>query len=404
VLFTVVRNLGAENMEIAVLDLATGAQKTLVRGGSHPRYAGGHIVYGVGGTLRAVPFDLDRLEVTGEPAPVLEGVLTKQSGAANFSVASDGALVYVAANADIAERRTLVWVDRQGREQPITAAPARSYTYLQLSPDGTKVALDVRDEQNDIWTWDLARETLTRLTFDPGLERAPIWSPDGKRIAFSSQREAALGNIFWQAADGTGPVERLHAATTQQFPTSFSPDGTKLLFWETGSDTAWDMGVVEMTGEHKSTALAKTSFNELNPEVSRDGKWMAYQSDESGQYEVYVRPFPNVDGGGKWQVSTGGGTRPLWSRNGRELFYLIEPGRVMAVPIQPGPTFAYGNPTMIFDGPYLAPNAARTYDVSPDGKRFLMIKDAPRQGDARAAPRLVLVQNFVEELKRVAPR
>ena len=402
VLFTIVRNLGSENMEIAVLDLATGAQKTLVRGGSHPRYASGHIVYGVAGTLRAVSFDIDRLEVTGDPAPVLEGVLTKQSGAADFSLARDGTLVYVAADADVTERRVLVWVDRKGQEQRI-AAPLRAYTYMRISPDGTKVALDVRDEQNDIWTWDFARETPTRLTFDPGLDRAPVWSPDGRRIVFSSQREGAIGNLSWQAADGTGPVEKLGDSQTQRFPTSFSPDGTKLLFWEVGSETQWDMGVVGLKDDRKATALVKTSFNELNPEVSPDGRWMAYQSDESGQYEVYVRPFPNVDDG-RWLVSSGGGTRPVWARNGRELFYLVEPGRVMTVPIRPGATFTYGNPQMVFDGPYLAPNAARTYDVSPDGRRFLMIKDAPRQGnDPAPEPKLVIVQHWLEELKRLVP-
>jgi serine/threonine-protein kinase len=406
VLFTIVRNnLNAENMEIAVLDLASGAQKTLVRGGSHPRYASGYIVYGVAGTLRAVSFDIDRLEVAGDPAPVVEGVLTKQSGAADFSLASDGTLVYVAADAAVAAQRALVWVDRKGQEQPIAKAPLRAYTYLRISPDGAKVALDVRDEQNDIWTWDFARETPTRLTFDPGLDRAPIWSPDGRRIAFSSQREGGIGNLFWQAADGTGRVEKLSDLRTQQFPTSFSPDGTKLLFWEVGSETAWDMGVVGLQDDRKATGLLKTSFNELNPEVSPDGKWLAYQSDESGQYEVYVRPFPNVEDSGKWQVSNDGGTRPVWSRNGRDLFYLVEPGRVMTVPIQPGPTFTYGNAQMVFDGPYLAPNAARTYDVSPDGKRFLMIKEAPRQGnDPAPEPKLVLIQNWVEELKRLVPK
>ncbi|HET9361719.1 MAG TPA: protein kinase [Vicinamibacterales bacterium] len=407
VLFTIARNtgLGAEAMEVAVLDLATGQHKTLVRGGSYARYArSGHIVYGVAGTLRAASFDLNRLEVTGDPVPVLEGVMTKQSGAANFSLADDGTLVYVAARADTAEQRSLVWVDRTGREETIDAPP-RAYLYPRISPDGTKAALDIRDQLADIWIWDFERETLQRLTNDSGADRAPAWSPDSRRIALSSQAGGAAGNLSWQAADGTGTVERLNDSPNQQFPAAFTPDGSGLLFWEVGNETRWDMGIVGLKDKRQATHLAKTAFNESNPEVSPDGRWVAYQSDESGQFEVYVRPFPNVDAGGRWLVSNGGGTRPVWAQNGRELFYLVEPGRVMAVPIQPGATFTWGNPQMVFDGPYVAGNAGRTYDVSPDGRRFLMIKDAPRQGkDPAPEPKLVIVQNWVEELKRLVPR
>jgi eukaryotic-like serine/threonine-protein kinase len=408
VLFCVVRpgqGLLGENQDIAVLDLETRAWKTLVHGGSFPRYVRGYIVFATSGSLRAVPFDEDRLEVTGEPISVLEGVMTKPSGAANFAVTRDGTLVYVAA-AGGAEPHTLVWVDRQGREQPI-AAPNRAYYYVHVSSDGTKAALDVRDQQNDIWIWDFVRETLTRLTFDPGLDRSPVWSPDGRRVAFSSQTANGIGSLSWRAADGSGTVERLtDTASRQQFPTSFSPDGTKLLFWEIGQGaTAWDMGLLDFAAKGKVTPLVRTSFNEVNPDVSADGKWLAYQSDESGQYEVYVRPLSDVDNGGKWLVSNGGGTRPRWSRDGRELFYLVEPGRLMSVPIQPGPTFTFGNPRMLFDGPYLAPQVARTYDVAPDGQRFLMIKRAPqKEGERTPQPKLVLVQNWFEDVKRLVSR
>ena len=384
-----------------MLNLRTGEQKVLVVGGSHPRYVPtGHIVYGVAGTLRAVGFDLRRLEVRSDPVPVLQRVVTKGGGAANFSVAHDGSLVYLAGDVQSGAERVLVWVDRQGREEPINAPP-RAYSYPRISPDGTKVAVDIRDRENDIWIWDLARATLTRLTFDPDLDRFPVWTPDGRRIAFSSMR-AGASNLFWQAADGTGPVERLTESANEQNPTSFSPAGTPLVFYEVTSSTSRDIAVLPLEGERRATPLVQTTFEDRDADVSPDGRWVAYGSNESGQFEVYVRPFPEVDGG-RWQVSTGGGTRPLWARSGRELFYLVESGRMMAVPIRPGPTFAAGKPQVVFEGPYVG-GGGRSYDVSANGQRFLMIKDASATSDTSTPPQLIIVQNWLEELKRLVPR
>ncbi|MBI3049747.1 MAG: serine/threonine-protein kinase [Acidobacteria bacterium] len=400
VLFTIVPTAGGiENAQIAVLDLRTREQKVLVAGGSHSHYVPtGHIVYGVAGTLRAVAFDVDALEVRSDPVSVVQRVVTTSRGAANFGVAQNGTLVYMAGEMQ-RTAHTLVWVDRQEREELIKAPP-RAYRYPRLSPDGTKVAVSIRDQENDIWIWDLTRETLTRLTFDPGWDRMPVWTPDGRRVAFSSQR-AGGDNLFWQAADGTGPVERLTESPNAQFPTSFLPDGTRLVFREGMANGASDIGVLTLEGERRTTPLMQTASAEWNPDISPNGRWIGYQSNDSGRDEIYVRPFPNVDAG-RWQVSTGGGTRPLWARNGRELFYLVGQGRVMAVPIQPGPTFVFGNPQVIVDGPYLAPEPGRTYDVSPDGKRFLMIKESGV--DQGSAPReIVVVLNWTEELKRLVP-
>jgi serine/threonine-protein kinase len=401
VLFTIFSTAGAfQNAQIAVLDLQTGAQKVLVRGGSYPRYAPtGHIVYGIAGTLRAVAFDLDRLEVRSDPVSVLQRVLTKASGAASFSVAQDGSLVYVAADVEGSAPRTLVWVDRQGREEAINAPP-RAYLSPRISPDGTRVAVDAYDQAQDIWIWELRRQTLTRFTFDPAADTLPVWTPDGRRLAFASPRNGPV-NLFWQAADGTGPVERLAQSPNPQFPTSISPDGTRLLFWEDTTDTGFDLGILPLAGERRATPLVQTPLSELFGEISPDGRWVAYESDESGRIEIYVRPFPEVDGG-RWQVSTGGGAGPLWARSGRELFYWVGPGRMMAAPIQPGPTFVAANPRVVFEGRYVG-GFGRNYDVSPDGQRFLMIKDA-RPADERAAPQqLVVVLNWLEELKRLVP-
>jgi hypothetical protein len=237
-----------EHARIALLDLRTGARKILVQGGTHPQYVPtGHLVYASSGTLRAVRFDLDRLEVRGNPIAVLEGVVTKGGGSTSFSVSPTGTLTYIAGGSDAA--RTLVWVDRQGREEP-TRVPPRAYAYARLSPDGTRVALDVREEMNDIWIWDLARETLTRLTFDPGLNRGPIWTPDGRRVAFSAARDGREA-IYWQPADGSGTAERLTQGEDVQLPDSFSPDGTKLLFLQPGN-APYDIGVVSLTGERSA--------------------------------------------------------------------------------------------------------------------------------------------------------
>jgi serine/threonine-protein kinase len=395
---------GITNARIAVLNLKTGEQKILVTGGGYPRYVpSGHIVYGVAGTLRAVAFDLGRLEVRSDPVPVLEGVLTKSSGAADFAVAQDGSLVYLAGTQAGSIARTLVWVDRQGREEAVNAPP-RAYNYPRVSPDGTRVALDIRDQENDIWVWDLTRAALTRLTFGAGLERLPLWTPDGRRIAFSSQIGASSGvpSLFWQAADGTGPVERLaESKGLQVFPTSFAPDGKRLLFWEETSSTGDDIGILPLEGERLAGPLINTKFDEQNAEVSPDGRWLAYQSNESGEYEIYVRTFPQVDGG-RWQVSTGGGTRPGWARNGRELFYLVGSGKMMAVPIRPEPTFAAGSPQVLFEGQYVAAQSGRTYDVSSDGQHFLMIKNGASNRTS-APSEIIFVQHWLEELKRLVP-
>jgi Tol biopolymer transport system component len=223
VLFTILTAGGLDTAQIAVLDLHTREQKILIRGGSDARYVPtGHLVYFVGGTLQAVAFDLSRLEVVGTPFPVLNQVVT---GAANFS--NDGTLVYAPGGVPADLPRTLVWVDRQGREEPLKAPP-RAYVYPRLSPDGTRVAVDARDQERDIWIWDLAREALTRLTFGPGQESHPAWAPDGQRVVFRSS-EAGHGNLLWQAADGTGAVERLTESPTNHFPSAVSPDGTQLV-------------------------------------------------------------------------------------------------------------------------------------------------------------------------------
>jgi eukaryotic-like serine/threonine-protein kinase len=387
--------------QIALVNIESGAVSMLLPGVTYATYSSsGHLVYAAEGALRAVKFDLDTLSIRSNPVPVLDHVITKPLGAANFALASNGTLVYEAGDPRTSADRTLVWVNREGREEAI-AAPRRSYVYPRISPDGKRVGLDIRDQQNDIWIWDFARLTLSRLTFDPGLNRAIAWTPDSRRVVFSAEREGSE-SLFSQPADGSGSPEQLTNTTPDrpQGPLSISPDGKSLVFGEPGQPP-FDLNVLDLDGAREVTPLLNAPYSEHNGEISPDGRWLVYQTDESGRDEIYVRPFPNV-AASRSQVSTGGGTRPMWSRNGREIFYSALDGTMMAVPVDSSAardTFSAGTATSLFSGPYYSVQAGRSYDVATDG-RFLMIKNNAPQA---LAPQLVVVINWVEELKRLVP-
>ncbi|MDA2923602.1 winged helix-turn-helix domain-containing protein [Acidobacteria bacterium AH-259-L09] len=381
-----------DRSQIRVLSLETGEQKIVVDDGINAYYAPtGHLVCQLGGALMAVPFDLERLEVTGDPVPILEGVR-----GVDYALSGDGTLVYVPGSA----QRTLVWVNREGQEEPLAADPQPYYRWPRVSPDGTRLALTVADSGNwDVWIHDLVRETPTRLTFDPARDDRPLWTLDGLRVVFSSSRDGGHYNLFWKSADGIGPVERLTRSQNRQIPNCWSPDGKLLVFYERNFETGWDLGVLPMEGEPTAESLLQTQFAELNPVISPDGRWIAYTSDESGRMEVYVRPFPNVEEG-KWQISSDGGITPVWGPNGRELFYRNGEA-MMVVSIETEPTFAPGSPEVLFTGRYFS-GTGRHYDISPDGQRFLMIKEQQTE-ETSARDELVIVLNWFEELKRLVP-
>jgi serine/threonine-protein kinase len=385
----------ADKPQIAVQSLATGEQRNLVSG-IQPRYAiSGQLIYAQGGTLMAVAFDPQRLQIIGAPVPMVQDVAESPIYfGSQYSISDSGSLAYISGGAQAIQRR-LVWVGHDGTEQ-LLPAPPRSYENPRLSPDGRRIAVDV-DRQ--IWIYDLARDSLSRLTFEGSLNRNPVWTPDGKRIVFQSDKETVEYNLWWQLADGSGGLQRLTTSDYNNVPRSFSPDGQLLAFHENNPKTNKDIWVLRMS-DRKMEPFLQTPFIEGAPAFSPDGHWLAYVSNESGRPEVYVQPYPGP--GGKWQVSTEGGTEPAWNRNGRELFFRSG-NKMMAADVATQPSFSAGKPRLLFERPYLRsdfPLVGTAYDVSTDGQRFLMVKETEQ---ASSATQINIVQNWFEELKRRVP-
>jgi serine/threonine-protein kinase len=305
-------------------------------------------------------------------------------------------------------------VDRNGKEEPL-GTPPNDYAYPKISPDGSRVALTVSSGPNeaDIWIWDFIRKSLTRLTFDKS-SNVPIWTPDSKKIAFQNFRAGQIGT-YWKAADGTGKDEKLCFEPDRSiFPWSFSSDGKNLVVSVIEGPVAiendkWSIGMLSMEGDHARKPLLQEKHALVMPQVSPDGHWIAYGSDESTgvalKTEVYIRPFPEVDKG-KWQASTNGGSCPRWSPNGRELFYLSSDNSLMEISVQTDPTFRLGTPKRLFQSIYagLSATSGIPYDISPDGKRFLMMKEPQTTPSESAGPRKInIVVNWFEELKQRVP-
>jgi eukaryotic-like serine/threonine-protein kinase len=377
----------ANASRIAVQSLKTGERRDLFPGGIMPRYApSGHIVFMQGPNLMAAPFDVRSLKATGAAVPVVEGVLSLQ-----YSFSSTGTLVYIPGSSQALQLR-LVWVDRMGKEQPIPAPP-HNYVMPRISPDGRRVAAGLEEADSQIWLYDLARDTLTRLTFAAGENIDPVWTPDGKRIAYKG-----TGNrLFWQPSDGSGAAEALTDSnlSANDIPGTFSPDGEAMAIVESAPvQSIWILPL----RDRKAQLFERGQTNETAPRFSPDGHWIAYTSSESGRPETYVRPYPGP--GGKYQISTEGGTEPMWNPKGRELFYRTG-NKLMAVDITTQPGFSAGKPRVLFEGAYvLSPRSGANYDVAPDGQRFLMVKATEQ---AQAPTQINVVLNWFEELKRRVP-
>jgi serine/threonine-protein kinase len=424
--FTVYPGSDYLSARLEALEIETGQRKQLLPAGQDAAYVdSGHLIYAVykaatgtdsrfQASLQAVRFDPARVEVIGEPVSVVEAVRGgATSPTVSYSVSRHGDLVYLPSGEALAPPapRTLTWVNRQGQETAI-AAPARTYAVARLSPDGTRVALDIRDQTLDISVFDLGRLTLSPLSRHPAQDLSPIWTRDGKRVIWTSTRGGGNPNLYWQAADGTGEAERLTVSTTNQFPTSTTLDGNTVLFFGASEDpkNGMDLFTVALSDtSRKASPLIAAAGMDFGAEVSPDGKWLAYHSNASGEFQVYVRPFPNVQEG-RWQISTSGGTRAAWSKNGRELFYLDGDGLLtsVAIPAATGATFSAGTPVRILSKKYYAGASLlgldlRSYDVSPDGHRFLMIKEPESGPTTIQSVDMIFVLNWAEELKSRLP-
>ena len=389
-IFTVWTGPGSDERHLHLQMLDSGERRPLVQGASTGRYvASGHILYSRDDVLFAVPFDLAQLKITGPAAPLPERALDDEG--AHFSVSDTGLLAYLPVSPRRFERR-LVWIDPTGAIEPLLLPP-RGYTDPQLSPDGRFVAFTVIGAIEAIWIYDLARHTLAPFTStSAGSSQAPTWTPDGTRILYRGTR-AGFRNLFWQLVDGGGDEERLTTSEDLQTPTSWSPDGKYLAFVDTAVGTGSDIAVLQID-RHQPTVFLKTGALEAGPRFAPDGHWLAYSSDESGASEVYVRAFPGP--GAKLQVSTEGGSEPVWSRDGHQLYYRNR-DKMLAASVTTRPTLTVGPPRTIFEGRYMRTDTGGAgYDVSSTG-RFLMVQPVEPE---EPATRINIVLNWFEALRK----
>ena len=417
VLFTAAaRSVGSyDTANIEVISLKTGERTTIHRGGFFGRFltdgAGstgtGHLVYLHQSTAFAVPFDPGKLILHSTPTPVREDVSSTQSGGGDFAFARNGSFVYVPGKASQAAW-PISWVDKAGKTTQPLHAPPGEYYGVRFSPDGKRLAFSMaNDKGQDIWVKDLERDTPSRLSFLPGRNTHPVWTPDGKFLVFRSDNPAGRG-LYAIRSDGSGEAKRLTEGEAN--PYSFTPDGKRLAI-AVGSGGSPDIFTVPVEagpgpGEPgfrlgKSKLFLGTSFVETFPAFSPDGRWLAYHSNESGIYEVYVRPFPGP--GGRWQISTSGGIRPVWSRDGRELLFLSLDGRVMAAGYTAkGDSFAAEKPRLWSEARILAAGFGLGYDIAPDGKRLAAMVQDDANGD-KLPTHLTFLLNFFDELRQKAP-
>ena len=384
-LFTITATTGGiEPSQVAVLDLRTGTQKILLRGGSQAQYVpSGHLVYAAAGTLRAVAFDLDRLEAIGTPVPVLPQVVTLPTGTAEFDIARDGTLVYVSGGVGAAPARTLVWVDRQGHEEAIKAAPARAYVVsATVTGWDARGARHPRSGERYLGLGLCPRDAHTghvRSGDRPGAGVDARWTPPGVQLSswwgsWVSLLASGRRNGHCGASDAecerSAPFGRLAGRHTRRVRGG-------------SAATADDVMMLTLDKDRRVQPLVQTPFVERNGEISPDGRWLAYESNDSGQFQISVRPFPDVNKG-HWQVSTGGGTQPLWARNGQELFYLAPNGALMSVRVERGTTWTAGTPTTLIDGQYyVGVGHQRRADVRCVARRQAVSDD---QGRRRPRP------------------
>ncbi len=389
VIFTT-ENSGRSSNELTIVvqSLASGKRHVLVEGGLCGRYVStGHLLFGRSSSLLAVPFDLKGLRVTGTPVEVLSGVPAWQSACSD-----NGTLIYLPGSEGIVLNE-LMLADRSGKPQRISQKRAL-YEGLSFAPNGRHIAVQIAAMDDDIWLIDLDRDTQTRLTFEAE-NWNPIWMADGKKIAFTSDRNG-VDNLYATPADGSGTIERLTTSEAAQIPTSYAPDSHLLAFTQGSAKNGADIWLLPLEGERKPRPFLQTAFDEHGAKFSPDGRWLVYESNESGRSEVYVQPVSGSSA--KWQISADGGGSPRWSRAGREIVYR-NGTKMMAVEVSTAPAFKAERPHLLFDKEYLDPYFSGFYDITADGERFVIVKPVERQ----RLTRINVVLNWFEELKRKVP-
>jgi Tol biopolymer transport system component len=388
-----------DDARIFAYSLATKQKKLLIQGGTSPQYApSGHLVYARNGKLLAVPFDARKLEVTGDPFPVMEGVfMSITTGMASYAISRDGDLMYSPGGIE-GGQRTPLWVDRNGIAKALPVPP-RSYLHPRLSPDERRLAIEIEGPSHDLYTYDLERGTLTKISFD-GASHWPTWTPKGDRLTFRSWKTGKM-TMWWMNADRSGTAELLANLAENVSPESWSPDGRWLAFTQMETPVKMDVYVMEVSDHKPRAVTSQNRFANGSPKFSPDGNWLAFCSNESGRPEVYVVAHPGP--GPKIQISTDGGKDPVWRRKGGEIYYRND-DRMMAVSVAGGQRLTLSKPRQLWEGHYLAGLASScgmpgvgsaNYDVTADGERFLMIKDERQDV---AGQRLHVVLNWSAEL------
>jgi serine/threonine-protein kinase len=412
ILASIYKGAGTFQHRTIALNPRTGDKKVLLESAGVARYLAsssgsslGYLVYyeALSHTLMAAPFDAKRLEVKGAAVPVLEGIQGVVGPFGAFAVSDAGTLVYVPGSAAADNERTLVWVDRGGAEQPV-AVPARRFNLPRLSPDGDRVAVEIMGsglQLTDVWVYDVVRGTGYRITHE-NRNLLPVWMPSGKRLLFASGAAGVSTGVVSAPADGGGPSAVVAAPGDGCFPDSVSPDGKTVIGRGRGGATGDGnstclISLPNDASTSKARLIENAPFNRLDTQFSPDGQFVAYQSNESGRYEIYVQSAPGAasDAGRRITISTNGGVAPRWARNTNELFYLSG-ANMMAVDFQRTPELRAGQPKVLFEGKY-----SNGYDVAADGKRFLMVK--PISAPEARSNQLYLVLNWLEELKQRVP-
>jgi len=384
-----------ENASIDIVNIDTGERKRILEGASTAKYVNsGHLLFSRSGVLYIVPFDDDDLEVSGQPVPVVQGVYSATTtGITNYSISDNGSLVYLPGPIE-GESRKIVKIDMKGA---VTILDSSAHPYIEpsISPDNKKIAIVIRDgEDFDIWTFDIARSTLSKLTFG-GVNRTPHWSPDGKTIAYMKRTKEGINGVYLKPSDGSGDEVEVYAGSGRNYVNFWSRDGKFLMIDNLTLGAQSDLLVLPLLGDKTPWRYLESKKDEYESSISPDGKWISYICDESGSYQIYVRPFPKKEG--KWQISSDVAEEPRWTPDGKYLLYRRN-SQLMSVPVSSGTTFTAGVPTVLIENfPAMNVDSGISYDITSDGK--YIVTTQPVKGVS--FKNISIVLNWTDEINKM---